>query len=133
VVQPLAGEYAARRSLLEALPFAGGYGVETGLLIDAVREYGLDAVAQVDLGQRTHGHQDTAALGRMAATILHTIAARVAPERPLWTTLTQFRRVGGAVVPEDYEVNCEDRPPMAQLTTSFRRNRHQATEKNTAA
>jgi len=118
VVQPLAGEYAARRSLLEALPFAAGYGVETGLLIDAVREYGLDAVAQVDLGQRTHGHQDTAALGRMAATILHTIAARVAPDRPLWTTLTQFRRVGGAVVPEDHEVNCEDRPPMAALATA---------------
>jgi glucosyl-3-phosphoglycerate synthase len=133
VVQPLAGEYAARRRLLESLPFAGGYGVETGLLIDAVRAHGIDAVAQVDLGQRTHGHQDTAALGRMAATILHTIAARVAPDRPLWTTLTQFRRVGGAVVPEDHEVTCEDRPPMGQLTTSLRRNRHQANEKNTAA
>jgi len=133
VVQPLAGEYAARRSLLETLPFAGGYGVETGLLIDAVRAHGVDAVAQVDLGQRTHGHQDTAALGRMAATILHTIAARVAPDRPLWTTLTQFRRVDGAVVPEEHEVIWEDRPPMAQLTTSLRRNRHQASEKNTAA
>ena len=81
VVQPLAGEYAARRSLLEALPFAAGYGVETGLLLDTVDGYGLDAVAQVDLGQRTHGHQDTAALGRMAATILHTVAAAAPPDR----------------------------------------------------
>ena len=79
VVQPLAGEYAARRTLLEALPFAAGYGVETGLLIDTFRARGLDAVAQVDLGQRTHGHQDTAALGRMAATIVHTVNARVSP------------------------------------------------------
>src|SRR5207253_5005085 len=53
VVQPLAGEYAARRTLLESLPFAAGYGVETGLLLDAVAAHGLDAVAQVDLGHRT--------------------------------------------------------------------------------
>jgi glucosyl-3-phosphoglycerate synthase len=112
VVQPLAGEYAARRSLLEALPFAAGYGVETGLLLDTVTGYGLDAVAQVDLGQRTHGHQDTAALGRMAATILHTVAARMLSDRPLWTELTQFRRVDGAATPADAQVVWPDRPPM---------------------
>jgi glucosyl-3-phosphoglycerate synthase len=112
VVQPLAGEYAARRSLLEALPFAAGYGVETGLLLDTVTGYGLDAVAQVDLGQRTHGHQDTAALGRMAATILHTVAARILPDHPLWTDLTQFRRVDGVTTPADAEVSWPDRPPM---------------------
>jgi glucosyl-3-phosphoglycerate synthase len=115
VVQPLAGEYAARRSLLEALPFAAGYGVETGLLIDTFRRAGLDAVGQVDLGQRTHGHQDTAALGRMAATIVHTINARVAPGHPLWPTLTQFERHGSAVEPHVHPVAHEDRPPMATV------------------
>jgi glucosyl-3-phosphoglycerate synthase len=133
VVQPLAGEYAGRRSLLESLPFAAGYGVETGLLLDTATGYGLDAIAQVDLGQRTHGHQDTAALGRMAATILHTVAARVAPDRPLWTELTQFRRVDGVAAPVDTEVQWPDRPPMrsvpeyrpgaGQETTSLRVNR----------
>jgi glucosyl-3-phosphoglycerate synthase len=112
VVQPLAGEYAAWRSLLEALPFAAGYGVETGLLLDTVAGYGLDAVAQVDLGARTHGHQDTAALGRMAATILHTVLSRVTPDHPLWSVLTQFRREHGAVIPVDSEVWWPDRPPM---------------------
>jgi glucosyl-3-phosphoglycerate synthase len=112
VVQPLAGEYAARRRLLESLPFAAGYGVETGLLIDAWRAHGLDAVAQVDLGQRTHGHQDTAALGRMAATILHTINARVSPSHALWPTLTQFERHDSAVVPRETAVAHPDRPPM---------------------
>jgi glucosyl-3-phosphoglycerate synthase len=112
VVQPLAGEYAARRSLLESLPFAAGYGVETALLIDAWRAHGLDAVAQVDLGQRTHGHQDTAALGRMAATIVHTINARVSPSHALWPTLTQFERHDSAVVPHDTLVAHPDRPPM---------------------
>ncbi|WP_426509743.1 glucosyl-3-phosphoglycerate synthase [Dactylosporangium sp. McL0621] len=112
VVQPLAGEYAARRTLLESLPFAAGYGVETGLLVDAWRAHGLDAVAQVDLGQRTHGHQDTAALGRMAATILQTINARISPSHALWPTLTQFERRNSAVVPHETPVAHPDRPPM---------------------
>ncbi|HEV7754280.1 MAG TPA: glucosyl-3-phosphoglycerate synthase [Mycobacteriales bacterium] len=113
VVQPLAGEYAARRSLLETLPFAAGYGVETGLLLDTVAGHGLDAVAQVDLGHRTHGHQDTAALGRMAAAILRTVLSRVDPGREPWPELTQFRRDGaGAVEPHDTAVALPDRPPM---------------------
>jgi len=116
VVQPLAGEYAARRDLLEELPFAAGYGVEAALLIDTVRRRGLDAVAQVDLGQRTHGHQDTAALGRMAATILHTIASRVDPDRRLARTLTQFHREGSAVVPFETEILVRDRPPIKSVT-----------------
>jgi len=112
VVQPLAGEYAARRTLLETLPFAAGYGVETGLLIDTLATRGLDVVAQVDLGQRTHGHQDTAALGRMAAAILHTVLERADPGSPLWTSLTQFRRVGGAIMPVEAEAAGPARPPM---------------------
>jgi glucosyl-3-phosphoglycerate synthase len=115
VVQPLAGEYAARRQLLEALPFAAGYGVETALLLDTVAAHGLDAVAQVDLGQRTHGHQDTAALGRMAATILHTVLCRLAPDIPLYTVLTQFHREGGLAHPVDADVAWPDRPPIATV------------------
>jgi glucosyl-3-phosphoglycerate synthase len=115
VVQPLAGEYAGRRSLLETLPFAAGYGVETALLIDTVEAHGIDAVAQVDLGARTHGHQDTAALGRMAATILQTVLRRLDPKRELWPTLTQFRREGGTVVPVDNEITWPDRPPMINI------------------
>jgi glucosyl-3-phosphoglycerate synthase len=115
VVQPLAGEYAGRRAVLEALPFAAGYGVETGLLIDAYRRYGLDAIAQVDLGQRTHGHQDTAALGRMAATILCTVLRRTLPDTPLWTGLTQYTRDDGALTSYDTEVTGPDRPPMSTV------------------
>lgn len=114
VVQPLAGEYAARRALLEDLPFAAGYGVETGLLIDAYRQYGLDAIAQVDLGHRMHGHQDTAALGRMAATILQTVLRRADVDEPLAPTLTQFRRrPEGTIEPVDSQVSWPDRPPMS--------------------
>jgi glucosyl-3-phosphoglycerate synthase len=116
VVQPLAGEYAARRSLLETLPFAPGYGVETGLLLDTVAAHGLDAVAQVDLGHRTHGHQDTEALGRMAATILRTVLARTDPARTAWPELTQFRRdSGGAVLPHDTRIAVPERPPIVTV------------------
>ena len=113
VAQPLAGEYAARRGVLESLPFAAGYGVEIGLLIDVVRAHGHDAVAQVDLGERTHGHQDTAALGRMAATILHAVMQRVSPGRQLWPELTQFQRRDGELTALDAEITWPARPPIA--------------------
>jgi|SRR5437764_8623344 len=118
VVQPLAGEYAGRRDVLCALPYDPGYGVETGLLIDAVQRFGLSSVAQVDLGARTHGHQDTAALGRMAATILHTVLDRVDPDRPRSPKLTQFRRADGRVVPVETTVTGVRRPPMASVLRS---------------
>jgi glucosyl-3-phosphoglycerate synthase len=115
VVQPLAGEYAARRAVLESLPFVAGYGVETGLLLDTVAAHGLDSLAQVDLGARTHGHQDTPALGRMAATILHTVASRVAPDQPMWTNFTQFHRCGRSIKPTEAQVIGADRPPMLSI------------------
>ena len=69
VAQPLAGEYAAERDLLVTLPFVRGYGVELGLLLDVARLAGVEAIAQVDLGARSHRHQDLRALGRMATEI----------------------------------------------------------------
>ena len=95
------------------MPYAPGYGVETGLLIDVATAYGLDAIAQVDLGQRTHGHQDTAALGRMAATILATVLRRATPDQELWPSLTQFRRdASGRIEPVEHDTLWPERPPM---------------------
>ena len=79
-VQPLAGEYGGYRHVLEQIPFATGYGVEFAMLIDLLNLVGLDALAQVDLGTRTHRHHDIEALGRMAAQILQT-ARRATPAR----------------------------------------------------
>jgi glucosyl-3-phosphoglycerate synthase len=115
VVQPLAGEHAARRALLERLSFAAGYGVEIGLLLDTVLEVGLDALAQVDLGQRTHGHQDSATLGQMAGAILHTVLDRLHPGDPRAGSLTQFARVDDAMTATDHVVTGEPRPPMATI------------------
>jgi glucosyl-3-phosphoglycerate synthase len=76
LVQPLSGEYAGRRDLLEKLPFSVGYGVELGHLIDLLHMAGIDALAQVDLDLRIHRNQATAALGKMAYGILATFLSR---------------------------------------------------------
>jgi glucosyl-3-phosphoglycerate synthase len=80
VRQPLAGEVAARRDLLERLPFATGYGVEIAMLLDAWRELGLRGIAEVDLGAHRNRHQPLSALTPMAATVLATVAARLEGE-----------------------------------------------------
>lgn len=80
LAQPLSGEYAGRRSLLEQVPFVEGWGVEFALLVDLADRFGVDAIGQVDLGTRLHGHQTLAALGRMAAEIVHVAARRLSAE-----------------------------------------------------
>jgi glucosyl-3-phosphoglycerate synthase len=89
VRQPLAGEVAARRELLERLPFATGYGVETAMLIDAWRTVGLERMAQVDLDEMVNAHQPLHDLTPMAESVLRVVASRAGvegveplPERP---------------------------------------------------
>ena len=124
VVQPLAGEYAGRRRTLERIPFVSGYGVEIAMLIDLLDLVGLDALAQVDLGERFHRHQGTEALGRMSAQIMVTAWSRlhrrglVTSALPPSTLLTQFRRGGADALPHlDREIVLSDvavteRPPL---------------------
>lgn len=114
-VQPLGGEYAARRSLLEQLPFPVGYGVELGMLVDALHLVGLDALAQVDVGVRKHRHQDGQALGRMAAAIYRTAQLRLARGHLVRPTLTQFERGEDGFEPRTYSVDTEERPPMTEI------------------
>ncbi|MFK0296018.1 glucosyl-3-phosphoglycerate synthase [Streptomyces sp. NPDC090442] len=114
-VQPLGGEYAARRSLLERLPFPVGYGVELGLLVDALHTVGLDALAQVDVGVRKHRHQGGQALGRMAAAIYRTAQLRLARGHLIRPRLTQFDRGENGFVPRTTAVDTEERPPMAEI------------------
>ncbi|WP_069385931.1 glucosyl-3-phosphoglycerate synthase [Cellulosimicrobium cellulans] len=120
-VQPLAGEYAGRRSLLERVPFLSGYGVEIGMLIDIVEEAGLGAMAQVDLGRRDHRNSSDAALGRMAAQLQLAMLARLHRYgRALLTTepemtLTQFARHGASFLAETHEVRITERPAMVNV------------------
>ncbi|GGJ83990.1 glucosyl-3-phosphoglycerate synthase [Pilimelia anulata] len=119
LVQPLSGEYAGRREVLSGVPFATGYAVETALLIDLLEYAGLDALAQVDLGERHHRHQDNRALGRMSAQILHAVWARL--QRRGWADpaaephplLTQFARGADEREVRTTAVTVAERPPLA--------------------
>jgi glucosyl-3-phosphoglycerate synthase len=77
LIQPLAGEYAARREVIERLPFFTGYGVEIALLIDLLERFGLQAIGQVDLHRRVHRNQRLTSLSRMAATITAVVLQRL--------------------------------------------------------
>jgi glucosyl-3-phosphoglycerate synthase len=119
-VQPLAGEYAGRRSVLTRLPFVADYGVEVGHLIDLLSLYGLDGLAQVDLDVRRHSHQTTHRLGVMSAQIMQTVFDRLgrAGRLPGGTrgamTLTQFHHsTGPDLDPVDIGVSFRERPPLA--------------------
>jgi glucosyl-3-phosphoglycerate synthase len=86
--QPLAGEVAARRDLLERLPFATGYAVEIAMLIDAYELAGLDAIAEVDLDERQNRHQSLSELGPMATAVMRAVLDRsTVVERPPMASL----------------------------------------------
>jgi glucosyl-3-phosphoglycerate synthase len=117
VVQPLGGEYAATRELLESVPFAPGYGVEIGLLLDAHARLGLAGLAQVNLGVRKHRNRSLLQLGVMARQILGAALRRCAGSGPAdsGAPLTQFLQVGGEWLPSATEVAVVERPPMREL------------------
>lgn len=121
VVQPLAGEYAARRSLLEKVPFASGYGVEIAMLIDVFEEAGLGAITQVDLGSRVHRNSSDDALGRMATQVYLALLSRLdrhgrgRGSGRSGTDLVQFLRRGTAYLPTESSVVLSERPPVCSL------------------
>lgn len=121
LIQPLSGEYAARREVLHSIPFPIGYGVETSHLIDIYEKWGMKAIAQVDLDQRVHRNQETRALGKMAFGILRAFLFRaealgVIGELPeLSTMLRQFQAKDETFEQVLYEIVEEERPPMIEL------------------
>jgi glucosyl-3-phosphoglycerate synthase len=109
VVQPLAGEFAARRDALVELPFVEGYGVDIGLLIDTAARFGVARMAQVDLGVRVHRNRPLAELGPMATVVLMTALRRAGVcEMPVDVALDQ-PRVGVTAV------RYGERPPLSSL------------------
>lgn len=121
LIQPLSGEYAVRREVLEAIPFPIGYGVETSHLIDVYEKWGMEAIAQVDLDQRVHRNQETRDLGKMAFGILRAFLYRaealgVIGKLPdLSTLLRQFQVEDETFKQVEFEIVEEERPPMIEL------------------
>jgi glucosyl-3-phosphoglycerate synthase len=114
VLQPLGGEYAASRELLTSLPFAPGYGVEIGLLVDTFDRLGLDAIAQVNLGVRAHRNRPLGELGAMSRQVIATLLSRCGiPDSGIG--LTQFFADGDGYTQHTWPVSLVDRPPMQVL------------------
>lgn len=121
-IQPLSGEYAGRRSILERLPFFTGYGVETGLLIDLLHEVGLSGMAQVDLQQRIHRNQELYGLARMSFAIIQVIMHRLESRQRLHLLdpvnqslkLIQYAEDGGFHL-DVREIHDHERPPIRTI------------------
>lgn len=110
IVQPLAGEFAATREVLESLPFVEGYGVDIGLLLDVAASYGVESIAQVDLGVRVHRNRPLDELAPMATAVLLTALARAGIDAPRDLVLAA---PGVRPVP----VQVGERPPLRTVTT----------------
>jgi len=115
VEQPLAGEIAASRELLERLPFVTGYGVDIALLIDAFEAAGLEAIAQVDLEVRQNAHQPLRDLGPMAYAVLHAVSLRLQRDGRLHGPLPATFLTRGEHGPEALTTEQAQRPPIAEL------------------
>jgi len=107
--QPLAGECAARRPLLAQIPYATGYGVEIGMLIEAWRRTGIGAMAQVDLGSKRNSHQALASLAEMSRDVLDALVQ----------SLGDGADSLGSIVPAPRQSpRLRLRPPLASLASS---------------
>jgi glucosyl-3-phosphoglycerate synthase len=121
ILQPLSGEYAGRRSILEQIPFPVGYGVETAMLVDIYERLGLWAFAQPDLDRRIHRNQETIALGRMAFGVLRTFVSRLKKANLAQFTaelpdiMRQFEVGEGGYRQTEHGIEEIERPPIIQM------------------
>jgi hypothetical protein len=120
-IQPLAGEYAGRRTLLEQLPFFTGYAVEIGHLIDASERAGIEGLGQVDLERRIHRNQELEGLSKMSFVILQAVMKRLEERRrvrlfaELGSTMKLPRSGRGRLSLEVQELADHERPPMIRI------------------
>lgn len=129
LVQPLGGEYAIRREIAERLPFAAGYGVEIGLVMDIVQYWGAERLCQVNLGVRQHRNRPLSELGRMAREVSDTVLRR-AHITPSTAPLVQFEQADTVshsyahYLMQESKTRSVDRPPL--ITVDAYRSSHSA-------
>lgn len=121
IIQPLSGEYAGCRELLESIPFPIGYGIETSMILDIYEKWGLDAIAQVDLEKRVHRNQDTKALGKMSFAILKTFLNRIEKlgildiKKDTYNEMIQYYLLKDEYHPDLYKIDDLERPPIIEI------------------
>jgi len=134
MIQPLSGEYAGRRTLLEQIPFFTGYAVEIGHLIDASERAGIDGLGQVDLERRVHRNQELEGLSRMSFVILQAVMKRLEERRrarlfaELGSTMKLPRSGRGRLSLEVHELADHERPPMIRIPEYIEKRRGPAPE-----
>jgi nucleotide-binding universal stress UspA family protein len=121
LIQPLSGEYAGRRTLLESIPFFTGYAVEIGHLIDVAERLGLDGIGQVDLDVRVHRNQELEGLSRMSFVIMQAAMKRLEERHrarlfaEIGSTMKLPRSSPGRLSLDVYEIADQERPPMIRI------------------
>ena len=129
IIQPLSGEYAGRREILERVPFFIGYGVETGLLIDICNQYGMEHIAQVDMDKRVHRNQSLDKLSEMSFQILQTFfhrakdLGRVLLNTELKTEMALIKVLENQHILIHKEIKEIERPPMITIEAYKKRRR----------
>lgn len=129
MIQPLSGEYAGRRSLLESIPFFTGYAVEIGHLIDIAERVGIEGLGQVDLERRVHRNQELEGLSRMSFVILQAVMKRLEERRKarlfaeMGSTMKLPRSGKGRLSLEVIELADQERPPMIRIPEYLERRR----------
>ncbi|MDY6905088.1 MAG: glucosyl-3-phosphoglycerate synthase [Thermodesulfobacteriota bacterium] len=121
ILQPLSGEYAGFREIFERIPFPIGYGIETSMILDIYKKWGLHVMAQTDLDRRVHRNQDTKALGRMAFVVMKTFfdriekLGRVTLREALFDEMIQFVLANKEHIPEVHRLSLSERPPIIEI------------------
>jgi glucosyl-3-phosphoglycerate synthase len=121
IIQPLSGEYAGYREILEQLSFPLGYGIETSMLLDILKNWGIDIIAQVDLDKRIHRNQDTLSLGRMAFGIMQTFINRaekmglLSVAEEMYENMIQFSQTEEMYSQDIKKIHLLERPPMITI------------------
>ncbi len=134
MIQPLAGEYAGRRSILETIPFFTGYAVEIGHLIDVAERAGIEGLGQVDLERRVHRNQELEGLSRMSFVILQAVMKRLEERRKarlfaeLGSTMKLPRSGRGRLSLEVIELADQERPPMIRIPEYLERRQQLAAD-----
>jgi glucosyl-3-phosphoglycerate synthase len=108
IIQPLSGEYAGYREILEQIPFPIGYGVETGMLIDIYQNWGLEIMAQSDLDMRVHRNQQIMSLGIMSFGILQTFYNRLEKYKKLGPSHPESYILRQMLVSDNRDFNFQD-------------------------
>lgn len=121
LIQPLSGEYAGRRSVLESVPFLTGYGVETGLILEIYDRFGLESLAQVDLEVRRHHNQPLDALSRMSFAVMQAIFrkldddGKISLKTGLEMVYNTIQYSDGAYTMQPTDIEVIERPPMVTV------------------